>query len=272
MDKIPITVVVSVKNEELNLQKCLEKLNDFSQVLVVDSMSTDKTPEIVRSFKYELIDFQWNGKFPKKRNWTLRNIALHNDWVLFIDADEFLTEKFITTISKLIQNTSHSGFVLNYNNFFMGKQLKHGDKMRKLAFFRKSQGEYERIEEDGWSTLDMEIHEHPILLGSVGEITTPIIHNDYKGLNHYIARHNSYSTWEANRYMNIQKDKSKELNSRQKVKYFLISTGFLPFVYFIYSYFVKLGILDGKQGLYFAKYKSNYFFQIQTKIKEISNK
>jgi glycosyltransferase involved in cell wall biosynthesis len=266
---IPITVIVSVKNEELNLPTCLEKLINFSQVVVVDSMSTDKTPEIVKSFNFELINFKWNGKFPKKRNWTLRNVKLKNDWLLFLDADEIITESFIKEISNNIKNTKHSGYWLNYNNFFMGNQLKFGDKMRKLAFFKKESGEYEKIEEDSWSNLDMEIHEHPILDGSLGEIKSAIIHNDYKGLEHYIAKHNSYSSWEANRYNSMKKDSAKNLTFRQKFKYSLINTGLLPLIYFMYSYFLKLGFLDGKSGYFLAKYKSNYFFQIQTKIKEL---
>ena len=68
-----------MKNEEINLTQCLDKLEHFSEVIVVDSMSTDKTPEIVHKFGYKLINFKWDGKFPKKRNWTLRTIDLKNN-------------------------------------------------------------------------------------------------------------------------------------------------------------------------------------------------
>lgn len=271
-NKIPISVIVSVKNEELNLPDCLDKLESFSEVIVVDSMSTDKTPEIVKSYDYQLVNFSWDGKFPKKRNWTLRNVELKNDWLLFLDADEILTQSFIDEIKRVISNTTHNSFWLNYNNFFMGKELKHGDKMKKLALFKKGYGEYEKIEEDSWSNLDMEIHEHPIIEGSAGTIVSPIIHNDYKGLEHYIAKHNAYSSWEAKRYLSLQSDSLVNFTKRQKIKYGLINTGLLPFIYFFYSYFIKLGIFDGKSGYYLAKYKANYFFQIQTKIKELKTK
>ena len=270
-ENIPISVIVSVKNEELNLPSCLEKLKRFSEVIVVDSMSIDTTPEIVKKFNYKIVNFKWNGKFPKKRNWALRNVQIKNDWVLFLDADEVLTESFIAEVSSVVGNTQHNSYWLNYNNFFMGKELKFGDQMRKLAFFKKGEGEYEKIEEDSWSHLDMEIHEHPIIKGSVGEIKSSITHNDYKGLEHYISKHNAYSSWEAKRYLSLKSNSMTSLTFRQKVKYKLISIGILPSVYFFYSYVIKLGFLDGKPGYYLAKYKANYFYQVQTKIKELKN-
>lgn len=272
MSKIPISVVVSVKNEEKNLPDCLSKLHEFSQVVVVDSESTDRTPEIVKASGFELVNFEWNGKFPKKRNWTLLNVVLTNEWVLFLDADEILTQAFVNEIKDKVYSTKAVGFWLHYSNYFMGKQLKHGDAMKKLALFKKGSGSYEKIEEDSWSHLDMEIHEHPVLDGAVDVIKSPIIHNDYKGLHHYIAKHNDYATWEANRYMALKSNNVNNLTFRQKVKYKLITSGFLPTIYFMYSYIIRLGFLDGKPGYYLAKYKAHYFFQIQTKVRELTVK
>lgn len=272
MNKLPVSVIVSVKNEEINLPKCLECLNPFPEVIVVDSNSSDKTPVITEGFGYKLVNFNWNGKFPKKRNWALDNISISNDWVLFLDADEFLTTEFIEEITRKIKKTNHVGFWLNYNNFFMGKEQKYGLKMRKLALFKKDFGRFEHIAEDNWSHLDMEIHEHPIIKGSVGQIKSCILHKDYKGLEHYIARHNAYSSWEAKRFMNLKKDKFTKLTLRQNLKYSLIQTGLLPYLYFIGTYIFKVGVLDGLSGFYFARFKSNYFFQIQTKIHELKLK
>ncbi|MFD2543289.1 glycosyltransferase family 2 protein [Lacinutrix gracilariae] len=271
MSKISITVVVSVKNEELNLPHCLEKLSQFSEVVVIDSQSTDSTPEIVKQFGFKIVDFNWDGKFPKKRNWTLRNVPLKNDWILFLDADEFLTDSFIKEIGAKTKDSNFKGFWLNYNNYFMGKELKYGDKMKKLALFKKDSGEYEQIQEDSWSHLDMEVHEHPIIDGEIGKIGSPIIHKDYKGLEHYIARHNAYSTWEAKRYLFLLKTGFNKLTKRQKVKYQFINSGFLPMIYFLGSFVFKLGFLDGLAGYHLAKYKANYFFQIQTKIAELKH-
>ena len=269
MGNIPVTVLVPVKNEEKNLRACLEKLADFNQVIVVDSYSIDNTPGITKEFKRDLVNFNWNGQFPKKRNWALQNLEIKNKWVLFLDADEFLTKEFVLELKEKLSDDSVNGYWVTYHNYFMGKKLKYGDKMRKLPLFRKGSGEYEKIDEESWSHLDMEVHEHPIIEGKTGVLKSPIIHNDYKGLEHYIKRHNEYSTWEAKRYLNLKRSGFKKLNHRQKIKYKLIKSGLLPFVYFMGAYLLKLGFLDGKAGYYLARYKANYFFQIQTKIKEL---
>ena len=90
MSKIPVTVVVPVKNEEPNMVRCLDRLTGFDQVMVIDSKSTDKTAQIALEYGAEVHQFDWNGQFPKKRNWVLRNLNIKNEWVLFLDADEYI--------------------------------------------------------------------------------------------------------------------------------------------------------------------------------------
>ena len=269
MIKLPVTVIVPVKNEEINLPHCLECLKDFDQVLVVDSSSTDQTPFIAKKYGAEYHNFQWNGQFPKKRNWALQNLHIINNWVLFLDADEYISRDFIEELAKKITIPEINGYWLTYQNHFMGKNMKFGDTMKKLPLFRVGTGEYERIEEDSWSHLDMEIHEHPIITGRIGKIKKPVTHQDYKGLEHYVDRHNAYSSWEAKRYFQLKQNRYKGFTFRQKLKYSLLETGLLPIVYFVGSYIFKFGFLDGLEGYYFSRYKANYFFQIQTKIVEL---
>lgn len=271
-NSIPLTVIVPVKNEEKNLTHCLDRLHEFDQVMVIDSGSIDRTPDIVKEFGFEYHLFNWDKKFPKKRNWTLRNLSIKNEWVLFLDADEYITPEFKEELKIKIQDKSFNGYWIIFQNYFMGKLLKHGDQFKKLPLFRIGKGEYERIEEDFWSHLDMEVHEHPVIEGNVGIFKSPIIHNDFNGLEHYIAKHNAYSSWEAHRFLKLKESDFPNLNKRQKLKYRLIKLGLMPLAYFFGSFFLKAGFLDGKAGYYLAKYKSQYFFQIQTKIKEIENR
>ncbi len=265
---IPVSVIIPVKNEEKNLPHCLCLLKEFDEVIVVDSLSTDNTPNIVKEYGRKLVEFDWNGKFPKKRNWALRNISLRNEWVFFLDADEFVTKEFKEELSAAIAKSDCVGYWVHYTNDFLGKKLKHGAAMPKLPLFRVGAGEYEFIDEDSWSHLDMEVHEHPILKGKIRDIKSPVIHCEFRGLAHYIQKHNEYSSWEANRFLNM-KDSQGKLTYRQKVKYILIDTWLLGPLYFLYSYFYKLGFLDGKIGFIYASYKMQYFFNVKAKIEEV---
>jgi len=99
MTKIPITVVVPVKNEEANLPRCLGQLKRFSEVIVVDSSSTDRTPQIAQEYGARYLNFVWSGRYPKKRNWLLMNHRLENEWVIFLDADEIVDEAFCESLA-----------------------------------------------------------------------------------------------------------------------------------------------------------------------------
>ena len=180
--KIPVTVVVPVRNEEANLGRCLARLADFEQVVVIDSSSTDRTKDIALEFGARYVNFEWDGKFPKKRNWFMLNHPIPSEWILFLDADEFVGEAFTAALTAAIADRSVAGYWLSYTNHFMGRRLNFGLPQRKLALFRAGRGLFERIDEDHWSSLDMEVHEHPIIEGNLGEIKVRIDHDDDRGV------------------------------------------------------------------------------------------
>jgi glycosyltransferase involved in cell wall biosynthesis len=267
--EICISVVIPVKNEAANLPSCLESLIAFDDILVVDSGSSDATCAIAEQHGCRSINFNWNGNFPKKRNWVLQTQTFKHPWVLFLDADERVTPDFISELQSVLPNTKHNGFWLGYQNWFLGKLLRHGDPMQKLALLKVGYGTYEEIYEERWSPLDMEIHEQIIVKGSVGTILSKLEHHDKRSLSAYYARHNDYSTWEAKRYLAL--NSLSELTSRQMIKYRMLTWPLFPFALFIAIYIVKGGFLDGRQGFYFAIGKMFYFYQIKAKIYEISN-
>lgn len=267
MSNIAISIVIPVKNEAANLALCLESLRKFDDVIVVDSGSTDETAKIATEFGREVVQFKWDGKFPKKRNWVLQNYKFKNPWVLFLDADERMTDAFIEETHRVLPNTSCNSFWVGYQNWFLGRLLNHGDPMRKMALLRVGHGMYEKISEDAWSGLDMEIHEHLVVDGSVGAIAAKLEHHDKRNLHAYYARHNDYSTWEANRFFALG-DRS-QLTKRQRIKYRLLTCPFFPLIYFTASYIFKGGFLDGWAGFHFAVGKMFYFSQVQAKIHEL---
>ena len=268
--KLPVTVCLPVKNEEEKLAACLEALGkDFTEVVVVDSGSTDRTCEIARQAGATVLNFSWDGGFPKKRNWFLRNHHFKTDWVLFLDADELMTQEFLAELRSILPGSQYSGYWICFTNWFMGAPLLHGDVFRKLALFRHEQGEYERFPESCWSHLDMEVHEHPVLTGVIGEVAARLNHYPYRSLEHYRAKHDEYSTWEANRFLWLQSAGSEswdQLNKRQQFKYRYLDRWWLGWVYFIGSYLARKGFLDGRAAFTFAHLKLRYFRDIRFKI------
>jgi glycosyltransferase involved in cell wall biosynthesis len=262
---ISLAVIIPVRNEEQNLARCLASLPQLEEVLVVDSHSSDRTGEIATAAGVTLLQFDWDGGPVKKRNWVLRHRNLGAEWILFLDADEQLTESFIEEMKRTLPSTRHNGFWLRYTNHFMGKELRFGEPMRKLALLRRGHGEFEILPQAMTSSLDMEVHEHLIVEGSVGSLRTPIIHHDYKGVDAWFRRHVEYASWEAERF---DSPPMQRRTLRQRIKYATASSLLFPFAYFFYSYVLRGGFLDGLAGLRFAAAKWTYFVQVALKIAE----
>jgi glycosyltransferase involved in cell wall biosynthesis len=269
---LDLTIAIPIKNEQVNLINCLDSIGvDFAQrIVLLDSGSTDGTLPIAHDRGLDVMQFNWDGRFPKKRNWFLKRHTPQTKWILFLDADEYVTPQFKEELKRVLPNTQHTGFWLSYSVYFQGKKLKGGYPLDKLALFRVGSGEYERIDEDAWSDLDMEVHEHPIINGSVGFIHSKIDHQDFRGVSHWVSKHNQYSSWEAARFIRYASDPDvrTQWTCRQKIKYSFMRTPFLGIAYFFGSFFLMGGWRDGFIGLSYAILKMSYFTQIYCKYKE----
>jgi len=269
---VPVTVIIPIKNQASALRRSLEPLKEMESVVVVDSGSVDGTVEVAQAWGADVVQFNWTGSYPKKRNWALQSLNFTTAWVLFLDADEVVTPAFISELRDAIQTPTYVGYWLNYANFFQGRLLRFGVPQRKLALFKVGTGLYERIEDRGWSDLDMEVHEHPILDGAIGKLHSRIRHEDFSDLSAFLNRHNKYSTWEAHRYLEQIAGEAADgakLTLRQQVKYALIESRWLSVIYFFYTYVLLGGVFDGSAGLHYAIYKARYFFDISQKIEEL---
>lgn len=267
---LPITVAIPVRNESANIARCLERLGRFKEIVVIDSGSTDDTVAIATAFGARVVQFAWNGRYPKKRNWFLLNDPPTQPWVLFLDADEFIGETFCDAVASALAKNDCDGYWLTYTNHFLGRTLRHGLAQRKLALFRVGRALYEEIDEDAWSRLDMEIHEHPIVAGVVGEIKAPIDHRDDQGIARFLEKHIDYARWEAQRYASLQENPVdwSQLTYRQRFKYRHLTKCWYATFYFLFTYVVKLGVLDGGPGYRYAAYKAWYFQTIRQLILE----
>lgn len=270
---IPVSILIPVKNDARNLAECLPLLADFDDVQIVDSGSADDTAEVAAKWHRSVVQFKWSGRFPKKRNWALRTLTFKHPWVMFLDADERMTEAFkreLTTFLASKEAELCDVIRCFYDNWFMGRMLRHGDVMQKTAILRVGAAEYERIEENHWSNLDMEIHEHivPRREGAEYTISARLEHHDKRPLDAYYRKHEEYARWEANRYrMLFEKygaiDSVPNLTRRQREKYKNIAKWWFALAYFVVSYFLKGGFMDGKAGFVFALGKMKYFRRIR---------
>ena len=213
---LPVSVLIPVKNDGDNLECCLEHLKEFDDIVVVDSMSEDRTGEICQKYGVQRVDFRWNGEYPKKRNWALINLNFRYDWILLLDADERMTLAFVLELKLALKAASHQAYWVSYQNFFMSRQIR-GDRFQKIALIRKGKALYERLDESRWSVLDMEVHEHPIVEGSIGKLKAPLDHFDFRGLEKYMEKHLQYASWEAHRFVASDVSKSSK-TLRQKLK------------------------------------------------------
>jgi glycosyltransferase involved in cell wall biosynthesis len=268
-----LTIAIPAKNEERNLDHCLRAIgSDFARhTVVIDSESKDSTSSIAGRFGAEVIQFNWNRRFPKKRNWYLRNHTPQTTWILFLDADEILTPSVKQEITNSLMGSPHQGYLLSYTNYFLGRRLRGGYPLRKLALFRIGEVEYEYIDEHDWSECDMEVHEHPVVRGSVGLIKNQIEHQDFKGIDSYMNKHNQYAAWEAKRLFHLRRNINSNGDWRrsQRLKYKLIQSPYGGLAFFLGSFFIMGGWRDGSIGFAFSMLKAGYFVQISCRLREL---
>ena len=154
---LPVTVIVAARNEGRNLPRCLESLRDVGEVYVIDSQSTDATVQIAQSYGAHVVQFHYQGGWPKKRQWAMESLPLAYDWISLVDADEALTPELASEIRRAIQDPAFDGYYIALRMFFLGRELRHsGASFYKLSLFRRGKGRFEcRLKEQDQSMADM---------------------------------------------------------------------------------------------------------------------
>ncbi len=276
---LPVTVIIPVRNEAHNLPRCLEALKTVGEVYVIDSGSTDDTEAIARSYGAKIVQFQYPGGWPKKRQWAMDTLPLAFDWILLLDADEVLTPELYDEIRSAIQDQTIDGYYIALQIDFLGRRLRHsGASFWKLSLFRKGCGHYEcRLEDQDKSMADMEVHEHVVVQGTARKLSHRLVHHNIESLFRYIQKHNEYSNWEARVWLDggqngdeiqpslwgTQAQRRRWLRRR-----FLMVPG-SPVCFFFYKYVFHLGFLDGVPGLIYCVCQGIQFFHIKAKVYEL---
>ncbi|MGP0021571.1 MAG: glycosyltransferase family 2 protein [Candidatus Sulfotelmatobacter sp.] len=280
--KLPVSVIVAARNEEKNLPRCLEALRSAGEVYVIDSESTDATPEIARSFGAKVVQFRYQGGWPKKRQWAMETLPLAFDWILLVDADEAMTPELEEEIRGCIANPDISGYCISLRMYFLGRVLRHGDaSFWKLALFRRGKGRYEcRLRDQDSSMADMEVHEHVVVDGCTSRLNHPLIHHNVESLSRYIRKHDEYSNWESRVLLQSEQNSSElppaffgtQAQRRRWLKKKLYAVPGSPVLLFFYRYFLRGGFLDGVPGLIYCGFQAVQMFHTKAKIYELKAK
>jgi glycosyltransferase involved in cell wall biosynthesis len=238
-----LSILIMTFNEEANIARCLESVNWADEIIVVDSLSTDQTVEIVKNYTDKVFLQPWLG-FAEQRNIALSKAK--GEWVFLLDADEEVTVELKNGILDIVQSmSSHTAYGVERKNHFMGRFLK-GYVENHLRLFKNGSVYYRG-----------EVHERPVFEGSVGILNGCLLHYVYKDLEHYVQKLNVYSTLVARgRLKQEKKCRWTDLTLR-------------PFLDFIKHYFIKGSFKDGVPGLVFSISHAYYTFCKYAKLYEM---
>ncbi len=282
-EKLPVSVIIPVKNEERNIAACIESAAWADEIFVVDSASSDRTVEIAERLNARVVQFHFEGGYPKKKNWALDNLPFGNEWVLILDADERVTPELEAEIRQLFATGAPAdGYYINRKLIFLGRWIKHCGwyPSWNMRLFRHRLGRYERLEtEEVENTGDVEVHEHIVLRGESRYLENDLLHEDFKSVYHFIERHNRYSNWDARVYYNMALGREgretigaslfgSPLERKRFIKKVWARLPMRPLIRFFWMYVVKRGFLDGRPGLIFCTLMTMHEAVISAKLYE----
>jgi glycosyltransferase involved in cell wall biosynthesis len=277
-----ISVLILTKNEQQDLPGCLQSVRWSDDVCVYDSGSTDATARVAARARARFIERPvslgqgvFGGNEAEHKNWALANIPFKHEWVIHLDADERVTPELAASIQRAVENPGENvAFRLRRRDFWGERWLKHVvASSYYIRLFRPEKMRYERL-----------VNPVSIVDGPVGELAGYLDHHPFsKGVTHWVSKHNSYSSLEAQQILRnraasqqfspMQAFLDKDRNQRrfhQKELFYRMSAR--PLLKFLLLYVGKRGFLDGRAGLNYAMLQSFYEFMIVLKTKELTGK
>lgn len=243
-----ITAIVLTKNEQENIGKCLESLKWCDEIVVIDDGSSDKTVEIARKYKVAIYPHLLNSNFSAQREFGISKTK--SDWILFIDADEIVSDALAFEITNTIQLSDQdskiiNGFYIRRTDFMWGKQLEYGETggIKLLRLARKGLGSWRGMVHEVWN-----------IKPPIGTLVNPILHFPHRNLTEFLKEINFYTDIRA-----------KELIKRN-IRPSFLSILLYPSGKFFINYIFKRGFLDGTTGLVFAITMSFHSFLVRGKL------
>ena len=277
-DKVPISILIPIRNEASNLPRCFQSITWADEVFVVDSKSTDGSIQISEDHGARVVQFAFNGTWPKKKNWALENLPFKHPWVFILDADEELTPDAEQEFRAIVSQAEPAivGYWINRRFHFMGKWLRHAYYPNwNLRLFLHRLGRYEQLTSVETASGDNEVHEHVVVNGATGHLKTEMNHYAFPNIGVFVEKHNRYSNWEArvalDRFLHTSDAslQSKQVGLLRRLKALSHKLPFRPTLRFLYVYLYQKGFLDGIEGYYFARLHAMYEFLCVAKTVEL---
>lgn len=254
-----VSVLVFTLNEDLNLPHCLASLEWCDDVVVVDSFSTDGTLEICSKQNVRSAQHAFSG-FGDQRNWALDELQLKHQWILILDADERVPPELALELNQLARTSpEHIGAYRLKRRFYLwGKWLRHSSLYPNwvVRFAHKDKIRYANRGHSESQSVD----------GEIGEIRGYLIDENHKDLDAWFERQVRYARQEAEFELEIEGHEfawsdlasPEPLRRRAALKRIASRLPLRGFFYFLYSYVVRLGFLDGTAGYMFCRMKAMY--------------
>lgn len=274
----PISVLIPTKNEAGNIAACIASARGCAEIVIVDSGSTDGTQALATAEGATVVNFPWDGKYPKKKNWALANIPWKHEWIFILDADERITPALETAMRAALTGTP-AGYYVNRRFWFIDGWLNHCGYYPSwnLRFFRHRLGRYEQPAGAATSASgDNEVHEHVELQGTAGHLAGEMEHYAFPDITIWVEKHNRYSSWEA--CVQLQGAATDaaglepSLASKRRLRRLAWRLPFRPTLRFLYHYLWRAGFLDGYRGFVFCRLMGWYEFLNAAKTAELRRK
>lgn len=243
--KVELTVIILTYNEEANIERSISNIRNLAkEIIVLDSFSNDQTVDIAYNLGARVAQRKFDN-YAAQRNFAITNLDIQTDWILFLDADEYLTEALKNEITAELPNSTVDGYYLKRRFYFNGKWIKRGGyyPIWILRLFKKDKGVFQR-----------EINEHVELNGITSRLKNDFIDDNLKPLKFWWHKHIEYAQKEAEALLehNTKSVNLKFWGSQSDRKLWIrykiwnnLPPYIRPFLYFFYRYILRFGFLDG---------------------------
>jgi glycosyltransferase involved in cell wall biosynthesis len=260
-----IVTIVPALDEEVHIVRCITSALELGPVVVVDGGSSDATVQLAAEAGASVLEREWTG-YASQKNWALDTLDGEAEWILFLDADEYLTDDARHAVRATVAEATADGYHVGRHLVFLGRRLDHAYWYPdyQLRLFRAGRGRFE----------ERRVHEHLVVDGRVAESSIDVVHENLKGISEYVAKLNRYSDLEAQEILRPSGAlrpgslRGGWPERRRALKRMWLRTRGRAVLRFLWLYVVKRGFLDGRAGLIFCGLIAVHDFLIEAKVAE----